>query len=611
MAETDFNDQAKKNGKLSVAKKINSVVDAAKGVRFGQFICTPNGVTWQRKEDEEAAPFSSYLRPLSMVRTTRGDGWGILFEMKDPDGRLQKYITRLEDLHKGGGEVPRIEFASRGGWTAPGIRVRAVWPDFMNAIVRHCKALPRVTISEKSGWHQIKGKFVFVMEAEVIGATGAEQIINPAMQDPVEHLPAGTVATAQAEFLRHAVTNSRIMLAVCFSLSGPLLEILQAEPGIIHLYGPSSIAKTTVLFIALSLWGNPRNLLKTWNSTGNALVALLSSRNDGLLALDELGMCNPEQAAHTVYSWTSGSDKARMKQDTTLRESRRHCTIGLSTGEAPLAEFMRQSRSNLQPAAGQEIRMLDIPADAGEGLGLFDDVGEFDDGASFANHHKAASIRNHGAVIREYLGQLVANRNDRPEALHEQLNGYIKDFKSQNLPTGADGQVDRVCHRFAVIAAAGELAISYGILPGISGEAAAGIAKCFHAWLLRRGTTGKLEIQNLIRQVEAFFEAHGESRFTPVEGEHRGPARPTMNRCGFRQAVSVAGSSETRNTYYVFPEAFKKEIVTGFDPTWAAARLLAVDWLQPGDGTTRTQRHVMPGMGRQRYYVIQAPVEAE
>lgn len=601
---SDFNDQAKAKGKLSVAKKISSAIDATKGIKYGNFTINTSGVTItlfdKDGQPKDPIPFSSLIKPLAICRTNKGDGVAILFEMRDIDGKPQKLILKSEDLHTGGGEIHRIEFARRGGWTAPGIRIKALWPDFFNSILKQSKALPRLTLSTMNGWHLVGGKYIYILNAEVIGTTTGETVINPSMPNPADHQPAGTLATAQQELFRYAVANSRLMLALCTSFVGTILTILQEEPGVIHLFGASSISKTTALFMLLSVWGNPRELLKTWNGTGNALVALLAQRNDGILALDELGLCSAEQAGHTVYVLTAGREKERLKQNTELRDTQTFRTMGFSTGEQTLSDFMRQSRHNLRPAAGQEVRMLDVPADPGEDLGLFQDLCGFGSGATFSNHLKSGATQNYGVAIRVFLKRLVDDRNDRSDWLQETLTAHIKRFMASYLPTGADGQVNRACHRFGIIAAAGELAAAYGVLPFPEGDAIGGVGECFDAWLSRRGTSGQLEVSRLLDQVSAFFERNGENCFVAMDGDERHNNRPIVDRYGFRRAVVSVPSGETSTEYFVFSTRFK-ELVSGFDSTWAAKQLLLNGIIRGTDGRTSIVKN-LPGEGKKRCY---------
>ena len=83
----------------------------------------------------------------------------------------------------------------------------------------------------------------------------------------------------------------------------------------------------------------------------------------------------------------------------------------------------------------------------------------------------------------------------------------------RTLPPQADGQVGRVAARFALVAAAGELATALEILPWPQGEASFAAARCFDDWLAARGGHGPEEITEGIRRVRSFLEMHGSSRF--------------------------------------------------------------------------------------------------
>ena len=142
------------------------------------------------------------------------------------------------------------------------------------------------------------------------------------------------------------------------------------------------------------------------------------------------------------------------------------------------------------------------------------------------------------------------------------------------VPAKADGQVGRVAARFALVAAAGELATALGILPWSEGEASAAAARCFKDWLAARGDSGPEEISEGIRQVRAFIELHGTSRFEeawPQDTRKKAEITPetelvirrTINRAGFRR-LEHEGLGENWE-YYVLPEAWRNEVCAGFD----------------------------------------------
>jgi uncharacterized protein (DUF927 family) len=51
--------------------------------------------------------------------------------------------------------------------------------------------------------------------------------------------------------------------------------------------------------------------VRSWRSTDNALESIAAAHSDGLLVLDEIGMCDPRIICETVYMLGNGSGKAR------------------------------------------------------------------------------------------------------------------------------------------------------------------------------------------------------------------------------------------------------------------------------------------------------------
>ena len=179
------------------------------------------------------------------------------------------------------------------------------------------------------------------------------------------------------------------------------------------------------------------------------------------------------------------------------------------------------------------------------------------------------------------------------------------------VPQDADGQVGSVASRFALIAAAGELAIHYGVLPWPQGEARRAAAVCFQAWLGQRGNVVAGEDAQAIAQVRAFIEAHGESRFTvlgaaPLNALGQPIESRTINRVGFRERIG-AGEAE-RWDYLILPEAWRNEVCKGLDAE-AAAKVLADRALLRRDPDARlTIKRSLPDHGRLRVYVVRGDI---
>jgi putative DNA primase/helicase len=113
----------------------------------------------------------------------------------------------------------------------------------------------------------------------------------------------------------------------------------------------------------------------------------------------------------------------------------------------------------------------------------------------------------------------------------------------------------RVANRFALAAFGGELATRRGITGWEEGEATKAAGTLFREWLTGRGTIGNSDEEAAIRQVRAFIEAHGASRFQSMSGDNE----RINNRAGYK--ASQGGEV----TYYIFPEVFRSEVCRGFD----------------------------------------------
>ena len=287
--------------------------------------------------------------------------------------------------------------------------------------------------------------------------------------------------------------------------------------------------------------------------------------NDGTLLLDELSQISPDDAAAASYMLANGQAKQRASRTGAARRSLNWQLLFLSSGEESLSALMGRIRK--RPNPGAEIRMLDIPAEASAGLGVFEKLHEFNSGGSLALALKEATVVNHGMPGRTWLKWVVENRS----ALAEQLPKNIHDFCLEHIPANASGQVERSARRFALVAAAGELLTGIGITGWAEGEAENAAVCCFEDWLKDFGG-GQRETENVLRQVKLFLEQHGDSRFEQMENTDN--RRTVNNRAGFWRTMTEG------KEFLVFPEVFKEEVCAGIDHKHAAKVLKDAGWLK-------------------------------
>jgi putative DNA primase/helicase len=419
----------------------------------------------------------------------------------------------------------------------------------------------RVTVVTTTGWHDIGTTKVFALPDHTISSEACEKVIvQGAITAPFESR--GTLDEWQYGVGLLVAKHSRAMLAVSAAFAGPLLGLLGLEGGGFNLYGQSSRGKTTVNKAAASVWGkgDSPGFVRLWRSTANALEAIAAMHSDTLLPLDELGVIDAKDAAPATYQLAGGTGKGRSRRDGSLRQSLMWRTMVLSTGEIRLTDKLTEDHQ--RPRAGQQVRLVDVPADAGKGFGAFDNGGAANDPKALADSIQTAARTSYGTAGPEFVRRLIAER------LHESpsdITAMIKAFRERYAPKEADGQVLRVADRFGLVAAAGELACGLGVVPWKRGEALEAVSRCFVDWFDTRGGAEAGEVQTAVAQVRLFIERYGDSRFEFIgsTGGH-----PINNRAGWRR-----GDGPDRQ-WLIPTEIWKSEVSNGHDPK-LVARVLA------------------------------------
>ena len=220
-------------------------------------------------------------------------------------------------------------------------------------------------------------------------------------------------------------------------------------------------------------------------------------------------------------------------------------------------------------------------------MGLFEELHELDTPDALARLLKEAAGSCYGTPGRVYLERLArADRAGLTSGLSKRRNSFL----AEHVPPGTFGQVSSVAARFGLIGAAGELAISMGILLWPEGEADRAAGVCFRAWLNRRGGADAYEIETGIAQVRHFLELHGESRFTSLPRASMMHGRPTFRRVGYCK-LDEDGQPE----FYVLPEVWRSEICTGFDPQTLAPEMAARGLLLPSKNGRLTRKERVGG----------------
>lgn len=570
-------------------------------VEFGSKDKLDDETIWQ--------PICGRLEVIGLTRNERGEDWGRLVRFKDSDGR-QKEVAIPMHLFAGNGNEVRGLLLRLGLSIEPNRKAR----EALDGYLQKCNPPRRIRCVDHVGWHHDGDGRSFVLPDQVIGSA------NVVLQSD-EYLDhaydvAGELSAWHQRVGNLAVGNSHLTFAISVALAAPLLELLDMEGGGFHFSGASSTGKTTLLRVAGSVWGGgPNGFHRSWRTTANGLEAVAKLHNDALLGIDEIGQGEGRDVERIPYMLGNGTGKSRAARTGGARRVHRWHLLFLSTGEQSLSEKV-QEEGGRRVRAGQEIRILDIPADAGAGLGCFEKLHGFSSAAALADHLIEGACQVYGTPAREFIRCLLREGPD----FRETLKSAIKRFKDGLGLTTANGQLERAAARFGLVAVAGELAAGYGVTPWPEGTATDAARACFKAWFDARGGARSGELTSLLKQVRRFFAAHGESRFAPIKKDSRDvlpaetmyPPSPetkagaTYNRVGFR-------FDDDEGTHYlVLPHAMA-EVCEGFPRTWAAKELVSAGLVLPGENGHSQKKHRIPGRKEPTrvYHFMPAVLESE
>lgn len=514
-----------------------------------------------KEEWEEEIWLAAPFEIIGRVRDPQSHGWARLLQFKDDDGVVHRHPVADQDLHGDGSALCAI-LANSGLKIATG-SVRQHFVNYLNSAIVEA----RVTIVPRTGWHEVGGSKTFVLpdgtDSKIIiaGAT----TVSP-------YSAAGTLNEWQDSIGKLAEGHTRAAFSVSVAFVPPLLDLIGESGGGFNLRGASSIGKTSLLCSAASVWSTGSEqggFIKTWRATANGLEGTAALYSHTLLPLDELSIASGHEVSNIVYSLASGIGKQRAQRDGSAKAPKTWRVTILSTGEIGIAAKIQESGRRAR--AGQEVRIIDVDADAELGHGVFDHGGA-DGSKKLADSLKKAASTYYGvagpafvkAIEERGVDGVVATIRETQEAFREGVIG--------EAPTG---QVLRVADRFGLVAAAGELAIGLGVLPWQSGTVTIAAKAMFDAWHADRGGNDPAEVRAAIEQIRGILERHGDGRFDATTLDPN--TRPVIDRLGY-----IHGEGGDR-AWWILPQTWRDVFCAGFDAKMIAKALAERGLLLPGE----------------------------
>lgn len=530
------------------------------------------------------------LEVLALARNVNGGEWGLVVQFSDPDHHIKRLVIPARSFNGDASEAS-------GRLLSEGL---AIAPKSRQLVIEYLQTQnpeKRARTTNRTGWHGIDDDLVFVLPDCCIGQSNDEWLFTDNRPDANLFKKRGTLAQWREHVVALCVGNSRLTFAASIAFAAPMLHLVGMESGGFHFVGTTSTGKTSLLLLGGSVYGGPE-YLELWRSTDNGLEGTALAHCDVLLTLDELKMLDPKIAAQSAYMLSNGTGKIRANHNGGMRDKARWRMLFLSTGEISLSQHVADIGKKMP--VGAELRMAEIPADAGRGLGCFEELHGYADGDKFAKALKAAIREYYGTAFPAILDGILKHRKELPELLIKAKQAFLDEVLTAN----SSGQAQRVAARFALVAAAGEMASSWGITGWEKRVAWQATVTCFRAWLQAFGGDGDKEIKNMLSQVLHFFECNGEARFTDISHSINDDfhAARTINKAGWREK-DHNGDIE----YFCYTQVFKHEICKGYDYRIVASLLSDLGILKK-DIDHFTIQKTLPGEGRKRVYCIKPAI---
>ena len=204
---------------------------------------------------------------------------------------------------------------------------------FLNAVISLNPDLNEIKAYDQPGWHN--GKFIY--------PTGGKDCVvrRPGFNYEEEFAIRGNseiFKTYLFETLDKGGAVARVFLGT--GLLATLIQPLNILNAQIQLNSKSGGGKTALAKMTAAIFGNPRELIRTFGATEKNRQAIAAAYNDLPTFFDEMETMNgkraEEQLSQMIYSFAEGKGNQAQKRDGTARQAFRFYGSRLMTAERPI-----------------------------------------------------------------------------------------------------------------------------------------------------------------------------------------------------------------------------------------------------------------------------------
>ncbi|SDD89135.1 DUF927 domain-containing protein [Sporomusa acidovorans] len=249
------------------------------------------------------------------------------------------------------------------------------------------------------------------------------------LEDEGEITEAFSIRGEFAEWTKIAVevrkqSFARFILAASFA--APLLKIFKNRNFMIYFWGTSGGGKTASQVFALTVWGSPNKLMKSFYGTQNGIEKALAFSNDFPMVINEKQVMNGRDKQdlfeQIVYMLEGGRGKLRASK-TGLQKTSTWRSIGMASGEEPLSK-----ENSIQ---GVKTRLLE--------LNVFPVISD----EQFAKSLYAAAEDHHGHAGPTFMEQLIKEAENNYEEINKARQALVAVLKKQ-FPEHFSVHIDNV-----------------------------------------------------------------------------------------------------------------------------------------------------------------------
>lgn len=552
---------------------------ASDGLPSG-YISNESGIYEPRETKDGDIVSTRICTPIVMkgrCRNAVSRGWGCVLAVQDPDGKWHEVVVNKQQLMKSANAALARLF-NLGFELAPVEKAA----ESVMVLLRSWQPDAQYLRFDRLGWTTDQHDAFVLGNGHVVGDA---LVVTDSVSDELMAAihTKGTLTAWKKEVAALCIGNPLMMFAVSHAFTGPLLSILGLNGGGFHLRGVSSRGKSTIQYVAASVWGE-RALLQSWDGTPSGFEGIAAACNDTLLNIEELHVADPKTVGEVVYMLANGQGRLRGKSNGTLQAPQRWRVPVLSSGEVSLEDHMASAGRKM--FAGQDVRLINLEADC-RTHGAFDVLHDASSAKMFAEQVDHACLDNYGHAGPRFVRAVMSNVGHK-QSFQRNVDGFCR-VVAKEADLSPDGQVHRVLKRFAVAALAGELATKFGLTDWPQGAANAAARKMFLEWFEAQERTTNHAITMAVLRTQDYVSKHPD-RFQAI---------------GTTDHDSIDGWRD-QDWFYIRPDRWQA-IHPEHDPV-EMARLHADGGLlktQKGGGYQVRMGRDIPG--RPRAYAVNAP----